>query len=87
MRVYTNSDELLRVVDIAKNVANTYRNSVLNKALLTSKLNSLRLEIVTSFTGKTAGFFVDCTPLKKKGAKYNIKAYLPQFCIEQGITY
>ena len=76
MRVYTNSDELLRVVDIAKNVANTYRNSVLNKALLTSKLNSLRLEIVTSFTGKTVGYFVDCMPLKKKGAKYNIKAYV-----------
>jgi hypothetical protein len=67
--------KLVHFANVAKNVANMYRTSVINKALLSSKLNSLRVDIEISFAEAAAGFFIDCTDPTQRGAKYNVTIY------------
>ena len=75
MRVYVEEKKLVHFATVAKNVANMYRTSVINKALLSSKLNSLRVDMETSFADAAAGFFIDCTDPTQRGAKYNVTVY------------
>lgn len=75
MRVYAEERKVMRFANVAKDVSKTYRSSVINKALLSSKLNSLRVDLETSYADAAAGFFIDCMDPTQRGAKYNVTVY------------